>query len=41
MLEKVNCLFGGSNDTGATDVKMDGPVLEGKSSFKMLDLIFF
>ena len=33
-------LFDWSNDTGATDVKMDGPVLEEKSSFKMLGLIF-
>ena len=32
-------LFDWSNDTGATDVKMDGPVLEEKSSFKMLGLI--
>ena len=29
-----------SNITGATDVKMDGSVLEEKSSFKMLGLIF-
>ena len=33
-------LFDWSNDTGATDVKMDGPVPEEKSSFKMLGLIF-
>ena len=33
-------LFDWSNDTGATDVKMDGPVLEEKSSFKMLGLTF-
>ena len=33
-------LFDRSNDTGATDVKMDGPVLEEKSSFKMLGLTF-
>ena len=30
-----------SNYTGATDVKMDGSVLEEKSSFKMLGLTFF
>ena len=29
-----------SNNTGAIDVKMDGPVLEEKSSFKMLGLTF-
>ena len=29
-----------SNNTGAIDVKMDGSVLEGKSSFKMLGLTF-
>ena len=29
-----------SNNTGAIDVKMDGFVLEGKSSFKMLGLTF-
>ena len=28
-------------NTGAIDVKMDGPVLEEKSSFKMLGLSFF
>ena len=28
------------NNTGATDVKMDGSVLEEKSSFKMLGLTF-
>ena len=28
--------FDWSNNTGATDVKMDGSVLEEKSSFKML-----
>ena len=33
-------LFGWSNNTGAIDVKMDGPVLEEKSSFKMLGLNF-
>ena len=29
-----------SNNTGSIDMKMDGPVLEGKSSFKMLGLTF-
>ena len=29
-----------SNNTGAIDVKMDGSVLEEKSSFKMLGLTF-
>ena len=29
-------LFDGSNKTGAIDVKMDGSVVEEKSSFKML-----
>ena len=32
--------FDWSNNTGAIDVKMDGSVLEEKSSFKMLGLIF-
>ena len=32
--------FDQSNNTGATDVKMDGSVLEEKSSFKMLGLTF-
>ena len=32
--------FDRSNNTGATDVKMDGSVLEQKSSFKMLELTF-
>ena len=32
--------FGWSNNTGAIDVKMDGSVLEEKSSFKMLGLTF-
>ena len=41
MLEKrKQFLFDWSNDTGATDVKMDGSVLDEKSSFKMLGLIF-
>ena len=30
-----------SKNTGAIDVKMDGSVLEDKSSFKMLGLTFF
>ena len=33
-------LFDRSNNTGAIDVKMDGSVLEEKSSFKMLGLTF-
>ena len=32
--------FDRSNNTGAIDVKMDGSVLEEKSSFKMLRLTF-
>ena len=32
--------FDWSNNTGAIDVKMDGSVLESKSSFKMLGLTF-
>ena len=32
--------FDRSNNTGAIDVKMNGSVLEGKSSFKMLGLTF-
>ena len=32
--------FDWSNNTDAIDVKMDGSVLEGKSSFKMLGLTF-
>ena len=32
--------FGWSNNTGAIDVKMDGSVLQEKSSFKMLGLTF-
>ena len=32
--------FDRSSNTGAIDVKMDGPVLEEKSSFKMLGLTF-
>ena len=34
-------LFDQSNDNGSIDVKMDGSVLEEKSSFKMLGLTFF
>ena len=33
-------LFDWSNNTGAIDVKMDGSVLEEKSSFKMIGLTF-
>ena len=33
-------LFDWSNDTGAFDLKLDGSVLEQKSSFKMLGLTF-
>ena len=41
MLEKSKLTsFDRSNNTGATDVKMDGRVLEEKSSFKMLELTF-
>ena len=32
--------FDQSNNTGAIDVKMDGSILEEKSSFKMLGLTF-
>ena len=32
--------FDQSNKTGAIDVKMDGSVLEERSSFKMLELTF-
>ena len=34
-------LFTWSNNTGSIDVKMEGSVLEEKSSFKMLGLTFF
>ena len=34
-------LFDRSNNTAAINVKMDGSVLEEKSSFKILELIFF
>ena len=42
MLGKLNwfCLLDRSTNTGAIDVKMDGSVLEEKSSFKMLGLTF-
>ena len=33
-------VFDWSNNTGSIDVKMDGSVLEEKSSFKMLGLTF-
>ena len=33
-------LFDQSHNNGSIDVKMDGPVLEEKSSFKMLGLTF-
>ena len=33
-------LFDQSNNTGAIDLKMDGPVLDEKSVFKMLGLSF-
>ena len=33
-------LFDHSNNTGAIDVKIDGSVLEEKSSFQMLGLTF-
>ena len=39
MLEKLS-LLDRSNNTGAIDVKMDGSLLEEKSSFKMLGLTF-
>ena len=34
-------LFDRSNNTGSIDVKMDRSVLEKRSSFKMLALLFF
>ena len=41
MLEKLNWFrFDRSNNTGAFDVKMDGSVLEEKSSFKMPEFSF-
>ena len=40
-LDKIELVsFDQSNNTGAIDVKMDGSVLEEKSSFKMLGLTF-
>ena len=40
-LEKTQLVsFDWSSNNGSTDVKMDGPVLEEKSSFKMLGLTF-
>ena len=33
--------FGRSNNNGSIDVKMDGSILEEKSSFKMLGLTFY
>ena len=38
--QKQLVLFDWSNNTGAIVVKMDGHVLEEKSSFKMLGLTF-
>ena len=39
--EKIQLVsFDQSNNTGAIDVKMDGSVIEEKSSFKMLKLTF-
>ena len=39
--EKIQLVsFDQSNNTGAIDVKMDGSVIEEKSSFKMLGLTF-
>ena len=40
-MPKKLVLFDWSNNTGAIDVKIDGYVLEKKSSFKMLELTFF
>ena len=41
MLEKTHLvLFDRSKNAGAIDVKMDGSVLEEKTSFKMLGLTF-
>ena len=41
MLEKLKLvLFDQSNNNSATDVKLDGSVLEENSSFKMLGLTF-
>ena len=41
VLEKLNWFCLTSLITGAIDVKMDGSVLEEKSSFKMLGLTLF
>ena len=41
MLEKQLLSFDQSNNTSASDVKMGGSVLDGKSFFKMLGLTFF
>ena len=39
--EKIQLvLFDQSNNNGSMDVKMDKPVLEEKSSFKLLELTF-
>ena len=38
--ETQRVLFDRSNNTAANDVKMDGSVLEEKSSFRMLGLTF-
>ena len=41
MLEKTQLFsFDWSNSNGSIDVKMDGYILEQKSSFKMLGLTF-
>ena len=34
-------MFDWSNNSGAIDVRMDGPLLEEKSSFKVLESTFF
>ena len=39
-LKTQQVLFEWSNNNGSIDVKMDGSVLEEKSSFKMLGLTF-
>ena len=38
--ENLLALFDWPNNTGTIDVKMDGPVLEEKQSFKMMGLTF-
>ena len=40
-LNSSNLLFDPSNITGAVDAKMDGSVLEKKSSFKTLGILSF